>query len=281
MILARTAAVVAIGCAALAIGAAGPGRAPAESARATTIQTQESSWDVFVENQKAGKIRIKVLTVRDLVIIEESLAATLRGKDIAFDNQIVYKTGAEPRPLRGKATTRLGNLKLMEGTAVFSDATVKTEVSGYTDKDLKLLKVPVQETKDTPVPPGLALTYPAFMYFAPKLLPVEDSTGREAGQIQKVSYLEFPLGVAFPEFVFFNPDAVLSRGPTDGEGKTEFALRHVFSGGNVKDLASMTVNKAGKILEVRLRPFVLRPEGGGAAKPAAGPAPSPKGSLPK
>jgi len=274
MILARTAAVVAIGCAALAIGAAGPARAPAESAPAATIQTQESSWDVFVENQKAGKIRIKVLTVRDLVIIEENLAATLRGKDIAFDNQIVYKTGAEPRPLRGKAATRLGNLKLMEGTAVFSDAAVKTEVSGYTDKDLKPLKESVQETKDTPVPAGLALTYPAFMYFAPKLLP-------EAGQIQKVSYLEFPLGVAFPEFVFFNPDAVLSRGPTDGEGKTEFALRHVFSGGNVKDLATMTVDKAGKILEVRLRPFVFRPETSGDAKPAPGPAPSPKGGLPR
>jgi len=277
MILARTAAVVAIGCAALAMGAVAQphgDRTPAESAPATTIQTQESSWDVFVENQKAGKIRIKVLTIRDLVIIEESLAATLRGKDIAFDNQIVYKTGAEPRPLRGKAATRLGSLKLMEGTAVFSDAAVKTEVSGYTDKDLKPLKVSVQETKDTPVPPGLALTYPAFMYFAPKLLP-------EAGQIQKVSYLEFPLGVAFPELVFFNPDNVLSRGPTDGEGKTEFVLRNIFSGGNVKDLAAMTVDKAGKILEVRLRPFVLRPEGIGAAKPPSGPAPSPKGSLPK
>jgi hypothetical protein len=274
MILARTAAVAAIACAALAMGAAGPGRTPAESAPATTIQTQESSWDVFVENQKAGKIRIKVLTIRDLVIIEESLAATLRGKDIAFDNQIVYKTGAEPRPLRGKATTRLGNLKLMEGTAVFWDATVKTEISGYTDKDLKPLKESVQETKDTPVPAGLALTYPAFMYFAPKLLP-------EAGQIQKVSYLEFPRDVAFPELVFFNPDGVLSRGPTDGQGKTEFALRHVFSGGNAENLAAMTVDKAGKILEVRLRPFVLRPEGIGAAKPPSGPAPSPKGSLPK
>jgi hypothetical protein len=252
----------------------GPGRAPAESAPATTIQTQESSWDVFVENQKAGKIRIKVLTVRDLVIIEESLAATLRGKDIAFDNQIVYKTGAEPRPLRGKAATRLGNLKLMEGAAVFSDATVKTEVSGYTDKDLKPLKESVQETKDTPVPAGLALTYPAFMYFAPKLLP-------EAGQIQKVSYLEFPVGVAFPEFIFYNPDCVLTRGPAAADGRTEFALRHVFSGGNVKDLASMTVDKAGKILEVRLRPFVFRPEGSGAAKPAPGPAPSPQSSLPK
>jgi hypothetical protein len=284
MILARTAAAVAIGCAALAIGAVAQpdgDRATAESAPATTIQTQESSWDVFVENQKAGKIRIKVLTVRDLVIIEESLAATLRGKDIAFDNQIVYKAGAEPRPLRGKATTRLGNLKLMEGAAVFSDATVKTEVSGYTDKDLKPLKESVQETKDTPVPAGLALTYPAFMYFAPKLLPVEDSTGREAGQIQKVSYLEFPLGVAFPEFIYYNPDCVLTRGPAAADGRTEFALRHVFSGGNVKDLASMTIDKAGKILEVRLRPFVLRPEASGAAKPASGPAPSPKDRLPK
>jgi len=211
MILARTAAAVAIGCAALAIGAAGPGRAPAESAPATTIQTQESSWDVFVENQKAGKIRIKVLTVRDLVIIEESLAATLRGKDIAFDNQIVYKTGAEPRPLRGKATTRLGNLKLMEGAAVFSDAAVKTDVSGYTDKDLKPLKESVQETKDTPVPAGLALTYPAFMYFAPRLL-------ADTGQIQKVAYLEFPSGVAFPEFLFANPDCVLVRGPAGWPG---------------------------------------------------------------
>jgi len=263
------AVLVVFGCLALALGAVRPVRAPAESAPAT-IQTQESNWDIFVDNQKAGRIYLKTLIVRDLVILEENLTILLKGKETAFENQIVYKTGPQPRSMRGKATTRLGTLKLMEGTAVFSDAAVKTEISGYTDKDLKPLEKAAQETKDTPVPPGLALTYPAFMYFAPILLP-------EAGQIPKVSYLEFPAGVAFPEFLFYNTDCVLTRGPTGADGRTDFALKRVYSGGNAENLVAMTVDKAGKILEVRLRPFVFRPE---AASPPAAPAPAqPKGGA--
>jgi len=228
----------------------GPGRAPAESA--ATIDTRESNWDVFVGDQKAGRIHLKTMAVRDLVIIEEGLTVTLKGKETSFDNQIVYKTGNPPRPMRGKAATRLGSLKLMEGTAVFSDGTVKTEISGYTDKDLKPVQTPLAEAKDTPMPPGLILTYPAFMYFAPKVLP-------DTGQKEKVAYLEFPSGVAFPEFLFANPGCVLVRGPAGSDGRVEFALKRIFSGGNSENLVAMTVDKKGEVIEVRLRPFTFRP----------------------
>jgi hypothetical protein len=239
----------------------GPGRAPAESA--ATIDTRESNWDIFVDGQKAGRIHLKTMAVRDLVIIEEGLTVTLKGKETSFDNQIVYRSGEPPRPVRGKATTRLGPLKLMEGTAVFSGGTVKTEISGYTDKDLKPVQTPLTETKDTPMPGGLILTYPAFMYFAPRLL-------ADTGQIQKVAYLEFPSGVAFPEFLFANPDCVLVRGPAGSDGRVEFALKRIFAGGNSENLVAMTVDKKGNIQEVRLRPFLFRP-----AAAASAPAPDP------
>jgi hypothetical protein len=188
----------------VALAAIGGGRAAGEAP--ATIDTRESTWDVFVDGQKAGRIYLKTIAVRDLVILEESLTATLKGKETSFENQIVYKAGDPPRPVRGKATTRLGSLKLMEGKAEFSDVSVKTELSGYTDKDLKPLQAPLAEAKDTPMPAGLILTCPAFMYFAPKILP-------DTGQKEKVAYLEFPAGVAFPEMVFANPGCVLSRGP--------------------------------------------------------------------
>jgi hypothetical protein len=237
----------------------GTGRAPAESAAA--IDTRESNWDVFVDNQKAGRIHLKTMAVRDLVILEESLTVAFKGKETSFDNQIVYKVGESPRPVRGKATTRLGSLKLMEGTAAFSDVSVKTEISGYTDKDLRPVATPLAETKDTPMPAGLILTYPAFIYFAPKLL-------SDTGQLPKVAYLEFPSGVAFPEMVFANPDCVLSRGPAGSDGRIEFALKRVFAGGNSENLVAMTLDKKGEVLEVRLRPFTFRPAASAAA-PAA------------
>ena len=239
----------------------GPGRAQAELA--ATIDTRESNWDVFVGDQKAGRIHLKTMAVRDLVIIEESLTVTLKGKETSFDNQIVYRSGEPPRPVRGKAATRLGSLKLMEGTAVFSDGTVKTEISGYTDKDLKPVQTPLTETKDTPMPAGLTLTYPAFMYFAPRLL-------ADTGQIQKVAYLEFPSGVAFPEFLFANPDCVLVRGPAGSDDRVEFALKRIFAGGNSENLVAMTVDKKGNIQEVRLRPFLFRPVPADPAAPKAG-----------
>jgi hypothetical protein len=236
-----------------------PGRAAGEAA--ATIETRESNWDVFVGNQNAGRVHLKTMAIRDLVIIEENLTVNLKGKETSFDNQIVYKTGNPPRPVRGKATTRLGSLKLMEGKAEFSDASVKTEISGYTDKDLKPVTTPLTEAKDTPLPPGLILTYPAFMYFAPRVLP-------DTGQMQKVAYLEFPSGVAFPELVFANPDCVLTRGPAASDGRFEIALRRVFAGGNFENLVAMTVDKQGEILELRLRPFTLRPAASSTA-PAA------------
>ena len=253
------AAVALLAFLAAAMFAVRPGRAPGEAA--ATIDTRESNWDVFVGDQKAGRIHLKTMAVRDLVIIEENLTVSLKGKETSFDNQIVYRTGEAPRPVRGKATTRLGPLKLMEGTALFSDASVKTEISGYTDKDLKPVATPLAEAKDTPMPPGLILTYPAFMYFAPKVLP-------DTGQTQKVAYLEFPSGVVFPEFVFANPDCVLARGPAASDGRFEMALRRVFAGGNFENLVAMTLDKKGEVLEVRLRPFTFRPAGSAPA-PAA------------
>ena len=242
--------VVLSGLVATLAGVNGGGRAAGEEA--ATIDTRESTWDVFVEGQKAGRIYLKTIAVRDLVILEENLTVTLKGKETSFDNQIVYRIGDPPRPVRGKATTRLGPLKLMEGKAEFSDASVKTELSGYTDKDLKPLQAPLAEAKDTPLPAGLILTCPAFMYFAPKIL-------ADTGQKEKVAYLEFPAGVAFPEMVFANPGCVLSRGPAGADGRVEFALKRIFAGGNAENLVAMTVDKKGNIQEVRLRPFLFRP----------------------
>jgi len=248
-----------------AMSAVPPGRAAGEAA--ATIDTRESDWDIFIDNQKAGRTHLKTMAIRDLVIIEQNLTATLKGKETTFDNQIVYKVSDQPRPVRGKATTRQGPLKLMDGTALFSDASVKTNISGYTDADLKPLTTPLAESKDAPLPPGLVLTYPAFMYFAPKLL-------LDTGQVQKVAYLRFPSGVMFPEFLSLAADCVLTRGPAGSDGCFEMTLRRVFAGGNFENLVAMTVGKKGEILEVRLRSFTLRPEGATPAPAAPTPAPA-------
>lgn len=264
------AVLVVMSCMFVALAAVSGGKSAAGEA-AATIDTRESDWDVFIDNQKAGRTHLKTMAIRDLVIIEQNLTATLKGKETGFDNQIVYKGSDQPRPVRGKATTRQGSLKLMEGTALFSEASVKTEISGYTDADLKPLTTALAESKDTPLPPGLVLTYPAFMYFAPKLLP-------DTGQVQKAAYLRFPSGVMFPDFLSLNPDCVLTRGPAGSDGRSEMTLRRVLAGGNVENFVAMTVDKKGEILEVRLRSFTLRPVA--AATPAA-PAPVPAPAPPK
>ncbi|MCX5683977.1 MAG: hypothetical protein NT049_09865 [Planctomycetota bacterium] len=245
----------------LALAAVGGGRA-AEEAPATIV-TQESNWDVFLDNQKDGRLHLKILLIRDLVIIDTSFTTLLKGKEMGFTNQIVYKDGNPPRPVRGKVTTNLGTLKMMDGTAVFSDASAKIEGSIYVDKEQKPLQAPQAENKDVPVPSGLVLTYPAFMHFATKLLP-------ETGQLPKVAFLKFPANVAFSDILAVDADCVLARGPAGADGRVGFVLKRVFAGGNAENMVAMTVDKKGQILEVRRGQFAFRP-----ASDAAAPAPAP------
>ncbi|MBM4017874.1 MAG: hypothetical protein FJ288_06015 [Planctomycetes bacterium] len=241
------------------------GRAPAESAPGA-IETQESAWDVFAEGRKVGRARFKIMTVRDLAIIDQEFSASIKGKETAFDSQVTYRVGPPPRPERARVSTRLGQLKLMEGTLAFGAGGVKADVSGYADKEQKPLVTALQASKDVPVPQGVVLTYAALMFFAPRVLP-------EPGRA-KAAYMEFPADLNFPDIVFFNPDCVLSRSEPGPDGRTEFALRRMLAGGNAIDLAVMTVDKAGKVQEVRLRRFTFRPEG---APPPAAPAPAKAG----
>jgi hypothetical protein len=254
----------------------GAASAPAGGAEGeATLQTQESAWDVYsAEGQKVGRMHLKVMTVRDLVVIDEGLSVTLDGKENAFDNQVVYnfKAGDQPRVTRARVATRIGNLKTMDAKLEFTEGTVKVAASGYVGQDMKPLLKAVEEAKDTPLPPGLVLTYPAFVYFAPRLL-------ADTGRIPNVSYMKFPASLIFPGVLAFDGDSVLTRAPAGGDGRTEFSLHRILAGGNIELRCAMTVDKAGKVQELRLKGFTFRPEG--SKPPAASPSPVPPGPGPK
>jgi hypothetical protein len=246
-----------VAMAAMAAAAPAPAAAPAAEVE-SPLKTEELRFDIFVDTQKVGHMVLKIMTVRDVVIFEEEFVAPFKGQEAGFDSQIIYRGEAKPVPQSAKATTRVGSVNLMEGTLTFKTvptglACVET-VTGYADAARRPLEKPLAAAKESPVPAGLVLTYPAMLYFAPRLL-------SEAGEIPAVVYAHFPADVDFPSFVKFDGGVVLSRGAETAEGRSEFMVKRVFPGGNIIGIATMVTDKDGKIVESRIGRFTLRPEG--------------------
>jgi len=262
----------AICCVALGAGA-GRSDAQAPPVAAATITTEQFLYDVYSGDplQKVGRMRLKATTVRDVAILEQEFQAPMGSKDAGFDAQMVYKGADQPRPQRGKAVTRMASFKLMEGTFEFSASSVKVGITGYADKDQKPLNTPLQSTKDVTVPQGVVLSYPGFLYYAPRLLP-------KPGEIQKVSFMAAPANLDYPEMLAFTQDCVLSRSAPESDGRSEFVLKRVYSGGNAIPMATLSVDKSGKVIESRFSRFLLKPQKEEAPKkkaPDAKPAPPP------
>jgi hypothetical protein len=244
---------LAIGC--LALGAAAE-RLDAQAAPPPGgVTTEQSSYDIYVGDppQKVGKMRLKTIAVKDVVIFEQEFQAPMGGKDAGFDVQMVYKGDDKPRAQRGKIVTRLGTFKIMDGTLEFGGSSVKVAASGYADKDQKPLTAPVQSTKDVPLPEGVAISFPAFLYYARRLLP-------QPGEIQKVSLMMAPADLDYPEMLSFQQGCVLSRSAPDADGRTEFVLKRVFAGGNAIPQATLSLDKSGKVIESRFNRFLLKPQ---------------------
>ena len=244
---------LAIGC--LALGA-GAGRLDAQAAPPPGgVTTEQFVYDIYVGDppQKVGKMRLKVIAVKDVAIFEQEFQAPMGSKDAGFDVQMVYKGDDKPRPQRGKVVTRLGTFKIMDGTLEFSASSAKVAAAGYADKDQKPLSAPVQSTKDVPLPDEVALSFPAFLYYAKRLLP-------QPGEIQKVAFMMVPADLDYPAMLAFQPGCVLSRSAPDPDGRTEFVLKRVFAGGNAVPLATLSLDKSGKVIETRFNRFLLKPQ---------------------
>jgi hypothetical protein len=83
--------------------------------------------------------------------------------------------------------------------------------------------------------------------------------------------VKYPAAIAFPDLFEIEPDCVLTRSPASSGGQTEYAMKHLLPGGNSIDVAAMTTDASGAILEVRTRKFTYRPPGSEAPSPPARP----------
>jgi hypothetical protein len=265
------------GLAALAVAAAAAvevkPQAPGPPSGPTSVVRQEFEYDIFAENQKVGRLRLRIMTVSDRVILDEEFLAQFKGQETGFDTQEVYRDGAKPVPQRAKAVTRFGDVKLMEGSITFEakdggPLSAKMEATGYADKERKPLAKAATVSKEVAVPEGTVLTHGALLYFAPRLLPA-------AGQKDKIVFMELPDDIDFPALVNFKPDCVLSRSAPNAEGNFEFLLKQVLAGGNAVPLATITMDEAGHVIETRLGRYAIRPHKAEtpAKSPEARPAP--------
>jgi len=229
------------------------------SVRSTTLE-----FELLAGDKPAGKMTYRVMEVQNKVILQVRFEIARRDKPAGFDSLIVYRTGEHPMPERATASTRLGTFKLMEGEAVFAPAAeggglvAQLDVKGFADRDQKPFDAPRELKKEIPVPAGLVLSAPAFLYFGPRLL---DGPGR----VENVVHLEVPDDIDFPEFLNFKPDCVLTRGAWDDQGRAEIVLAQRFPGDNYRPLAKITVDRDGRIVAGMLGKFALRPATGGQA----------------
>jgi hypothetical protein len=231
-----------------------------ETPPATTtgnLESAEWGFDVFAGEKNVGRMQLRVMAVSGVLVIDEDFQATNPDKkEIAFQSQMVYRDGV---PQRAKASTRQTGLKLMEGAVVFtntgSEPSAKVTVSGFTDKDGKLLEKPLTETRNLPVPPGTVITHGTLLYFAQKLQP-------EVGQNDKIAFEYLPSDIAYPGLLSFRTGCVLIHSPATPDGNSVFTVKQVFPGGNEEKLCILTLDKAGRVVEMRLPQYTLRPHKG-------------------
>jgi len=281
-------AVLAAGSA-VSLGAAAPAAAPAPAAPAAApapaapagvaeeagVRNEDLRFDIYIDNQKVGHMFLKTMAVADAAILDEEFAAPFKAQEAFFESKIVYRGTGKPVPQSAKVNTRFGAVNVMSGAITFTASggtlTAKEEATGFADRDRKLLTKPLVSTKESVVPKGLVLTYAAFLYFAPLLLPAP-------GQLENIVYTEFPADINFPSLIKFNPDVVLTRAAETADGRSEFMVKRLYPGGNFIPITVMTIDKDGRIIETRVGQFTLAPEGSKprpAKEPTKGPAKMP------
>jgi hypothetical protein len=249
--------------------------APAGVAEEAGVRSEDLRFDIYIDNQKVGHLFLKTMAVADAVILDEEFAAPFKAQEAFFESKIVYRGTGKPVPQSAKVSTRSGTVNVMSAAITFTAAggtlTAKEEATGFADRDRKLLSKPLVSTKETVVPKGLVLTYAAFLYFAPRLLPAP-------GQLENIVYTEFPADINFPSLIKFNPDVVLTRAAETADGRSEFMVKRLYPGGNFIPITVMTIDKDGRIVESRVGQFTLVPEGTKprpAKEPTKGPAKMP------
>ena len=243
-----------MGAAALALAQSEPPPAATETAPAA-VERLEADYDVYADKDKVGKMRLKVVSVSGVAIIDEDFEAALDGKEVAFTVQQVFRGGDKPVPSKAKVTTRFGTYKAMEGTLAFTEGSAglvaKVTMTGYVDAKGNLFAKPPTETKDLTVPGGTVLTHASLIYFGARLLPA-------AGQKDKIVWAELPLWVEYPNLVNFRSGCLLVRSRPAKDGTTQFAVKQTYPGGNEDLLTTMTLDAAGKVIELRLPKYTLR-----------------------
>ena len=248
-----------------------PAAAPAPTAAAApTFETKTSRFEFdLYENAEAksaakvGHLSLSLMMARDFVIMKEDFVWTYKGKETGFECETVYR-GDPPHATQAKATTRRGTFKLSESLVKFDASGTKAtlDATGYADMDDKPFDKAQKATKEVAVPEGPALTLAAFMVYAPRLL-------KDTAQIPKATFVKYPAAIAFPDLLELEPDCVLTRSPATSGGQINYAMKHLLPGGNSIDVAAMTTDASGTILEVHTRKFTYRPLGSEAPPPAA------------
>jgi hypothetical protein len=241
-------------------------------AAAPTFETKNSrfEFDLYENGEtksvtKVGHMSLSLMMARDFVIMKEDFVWTFKNKETGFECETTYR-GDPPHATQARATTRRGTFKLSDSLVKFDASGTKAtlDATGYADMEDKPFDKAQKATKEVAVPEGPALTLAAFMVYAPRLL-------KDTAQIPKATFVKYPAAIAFPDLFEIEPDCVLTRSPASSGGQTEYAMKHLLPGGNSIDVAAMTTDASGAILEVRTRKFTYRPPGSEAPSPPARP----------
>jgi len=226
----------------------------------TPLETETLRFQVCEGGREVGQMRLEVMTIKNLAILKETFTAPYRVKgkafEAGFDSQVVYKGEGRPAISRGDMSTHIGTFKIMEGKVTFGQTegqwAAEVEATGYADTERQPFENARSWTKTITTTGDLLLTHAAFLHFAPRLL-------KAPGKIEKVTYVEFPDDIGWPEALNFQTDCVLERHDAGVDGKAEITLHRVFAGGNIVPILKMTLGADGQVVEARLGKFTLRP----------------------
>jgi len=205
-----------------------------------------------------GHWHLRVTRTQLQVVLQESYTLRHRGAVCRVEAEIVYTASERPQPVRAKASTFIGDTKLMDGkleflTKIGADGTkrklARMTATGYASKRGEKYDPPKRLAREIPCPDGWLMFTSALIGLVPEMKPEGDA-------IDKVVIVEFPDDIDFPELVHMKEGGKLQWKKAADEKTTEIRLTlqprpdmkpHDHSRVTVDDKGKVTAGVMGKM----------------------------------
>jgi hypothetical protein len=196
------------------------------------------------EQRQLGRLAIKAVSQefgKQIEVVEE-VSMDYRRRIARYKSTVVYTTVPELAPLWARVETKVDNATCMTGDVAFTAESFNISGKGFLNKrSLEPIDPPETfEDTDMPLPDGVLIFQSVFPVIGPRFLP-------EQGQLDNVTFVEFPDDIVAPELVNLKQNYRLTRDAPDQQGNY---LMKIFAPNSDQPVYAARFDKNNKVTEM-------------------------------